>query len=194
MDDKAQVFLRNPKLLKALQAEEEAFSEASRGAHRSNYKNDFKNNMNSQDWFRRLAEFLQEYENSEYRDFPRGAEVFGRMRRLMESFAAGKIPDPVLLATSKDGGAWWPGERADIAIAVYYAQAAKAGEIKDGKYNKTIRELYEVQDRTVRRWIKDADSICDGINRPDISHLSDTLQTCGRRYAQSRTGRKAADE
>ncbi|MEL6839811.1 MAG: hypothetical protein AAFP85_11010 [Pseudomonadota bacterium] len=192
--DKAELFLRKPDLLQALKDEEIAFELAKKSANMSEYEPTSGNVLKAQDCFQASARFLAEIEKAEYQDFERAAECLRRVRVLLEHLSLGKMMEPIKLATYSDGGSWWPAERKCIAVAVFYIDAVRNGEISDKAFNKTIREAYSVDARTVRRWCERADQICEGVQRPLPDHLLSAVKNMGARYKAARSGRKAAPE
>lgn len=193
MNDKASDFANSPELLKALENEEIAFQIAADFARKTEYEHSDGNSIRAQDWFHELAQFFSEYRKHEFGDFSRGSEIFGRVQRLLEALAIGKLPDPVRLATIREGNKRWPAERKDVATAVFYVEAARNGEIVDRSFNKTVCLHYNVQPQTVRRWVRDRDQICEGIKKPPVSRLPALMEAHGRRYKSARTGRKSAE-
>lgn len=84
-------------------------------------------------------------------------------------------------------------ERRDVAHAIFYVQACKSGEIADRAYNMSVRGAYNVTASAVRKWIKDADRLCAGIERPGSPEaIARQMHICGARYA--RIGRGAPSE
>lgn len=181
------------RLHKAREMEVERFDKACKVASESEYAHSARNYLLSKEWFEASEALLREC-RVWIADHPNGTSIadegLGRIEGLLHHFAHGVVPDPVRLATQKDGNPMWPGERRDIAMAVFYADYAKSQKIDDPKYNKTIRQLYRVDDRTVRRWINKGDEICAGIDRPLAGLVENSIANCGARYARNRTGRK----
>jgi hypothetical protein len=83
-----------------------------------------------------------------------------------ESLAAGFMPKQFSDATRRSGARkYHPQERIDIQAAVDYIAAAKAGLFDDKSPAKTIKLRFAVDEKTVRRWVKE--------NKPrDLSSFS----------------------
>lgn len=173
--------------------EVERFDRAAKIAEETNFAHSDRNHLLSKEWFEASEALLKECRLWISKQ-PSGTSIadegLARIEGILHHLSQGLMPDPIRLATLKDGNPMWPGERHDIAMAVFYAQAAKRGEISDRKHNKTIRNLYSVDDSTVRRWIRGADEICANITQPEASKLSNAIQIAGQRYSTLRTGRK----
>ena len=137
----------------------------------------------AQDWFRASASLLAQFrEQSRLGLTPEvPIEAIDRLANLAKHFADGR-EHPVAAAARDNERGYWPAERRGLAVAVFYARAAKAGEVNDRFYNKTIREAYGVRDRTVRRWIADGERICAGFAPPDASRLPEMLNLAGGQY------------
>lgn len=179
-------------LAEKIAAEHHAFSIAWSHAEKTDYSKTAGNQNRALDWFKSLEEFLDAYRNANHQSFSDEDVILGRLQGLVRAFAVGKIPDVVKLAAQKDGNPWWPKEREDIAMAIYYVEAAKSGAIQNTAYNKFIRDHFGVQPQTVRRWVKDKDRICEGISAPASSVLERDILKRGERYKSWRSGRKGA--
>lgn len=163
-----------------IEQERELYEKAARVADRAG---PVQNRRLAQEWFATSAKLLLQYYLQCQRGFepeiPLGA--IKRMSDLAEHFAAGYEPAVAKAARDKERN-YLPAHRRDVAVAVFYARAAKPGQIKDKSYNKTIREAYGVDERQVRRWIEDGDSICEGFAPPDLDKLPSMLSRAGGQY------------
>lgn len=115
---------------------------------------------------------------------PAPAVLLGRLANIAEELANGNLP--WLVADSADNARkYWRAERQDIAYAVFYVEACKAGKIRDRSVNKTVREAYNVTSRTVQRWVADRENICRGVFIGGLSpeELTGEMRTRGERYS-----------
>lgn len=180
-------------LIERLEAEERAFFSAKKvAANTAQGGSKVHNAVKAQDWFEAMALFLAEYRRSECEEFSRLSQAFHRIERMAEMLSAGIVPLPVEAATTLKGNCWSPGERRDVAAAVFYMDLAKSGDISDPSYNKTIRQHYDVQAQTVRRWWARRDEICSGLTTPPAALIGQQLAASGERYRRMRSGRGPA--
>lgn len=117
-----------------------------------------------------------------------------RLSKLSHDLGQGIVPEVVRDASKGRIGRpiGWD-ERRDIANAIYYIDACKAGMIADRAYNMTVRQVYQVTSRTVQKWMQNADTLCANVPRalsPD--EITNRMHVSGKRYA--RIGRGAASE
>jgi hypothetical protein len=93
-------------------------------------------------------------------------ELTTDLETLFELLADGIMPEPFSGATKGSGARkYHPQERRDIQAAVDYIAAAKAGLLDDKSPAKTIKLRFAVDEKTVRRWVKE--------NKPrDLSSFS----------------------
>lgn len=125
---------------------------------------------------------------------PYPAYAFERLTRITHDLSKGVVSPAILDAGKGNNGRPMTFfERRDIAHAVYYIQAVKAGALEDQSWNKTVRDTYNVSQRAVRRWQENADTICFLVPKPiSAKQATRRMREGGERY--SRIGRGAPSE
>jgi hypothetical protein len=114
-------------------------------------------------------------------------EALNRVKILLEDLSVGQMSDPIDAAVSRPGRRERTRlERRDIAIAVFYVQAAKKGDIPDRAYIKTVAEAYDVDRTAVQTWVRDRDRICAKVTRPVVELLKKRMLQAAKRYRCNR--------
>ena len=151
----------------------------------------------AREWFAASARLLQEHMTSHIAIHEGGplepypCDAIGRAFKLMQTLSTGNIPQPVWDITAGGGHPnRWPGIRQDLATAVDYIRLAKAGEIEDRKFIKTVAEAFQVDRTTVHGWCKDSERICDGFRETPAKAFPRALRIAGARYHYNRTGKR----
>lgn len=151
----------------------------------------------ARDWLAASASLLREHgkavlETEEGGSVePRLYFALVRAANLIEALSCGRTPKAVKDAIGTGGRPeWWPGERADIAVAIQYIELAKAGALKDHRFIVTVSEAFQVDRTTVYLWQKDKERICDGIPQSYPHQFPIKLKEAGARYHFNRTGER----
>ena len=107
---------------------------------------------------------------------------------------AGKLPEPIELMVRPGAPGVGPQESRDIAIAVVYRKAVKAGLIANRAPAKTLAENFGVTTKTVRRWVQNSIAeISDFFPEAQTEQvradmIADAMPKAGIRYRQAGRG------
>lgn len=154
----------------------------------------------ARDWFAASGELLTEFARSHGPDHegaphsPVPVEAIARTARLFETLSAGLLDDAIRDAIGRKGTGghpqMWPGQRRDIAVALRYIDAARAGAIADRAFIKTVTEAFQVDRTTVNKWLQRREIILDGHPEWPADQLLMMLRTAGARYHFNRKGER----
>lgn len=180
--------------LDLLEAEKRAFDKAAKAAWDFPEGSAKRHNL-SCEWFAASADLLQEFclaiDRPYVAERPPIDAVF-RLSRIAEMLSTGNCPDPVTDAlTAKGRPGWFPAERRHIAIAVFYVEAVRTGDLIDRAPIKTVREAFGVSSRAVHGWLHRRDEICDGVPSPPLGDLKQMVRNAGEMYRRFGRGATA---
>ncbi|MEM8624437.1 MAG: hypothetical protein AAGG47_13050 [Pseudomonadota bacterium] len=155
----------------------------------------------AREWFEASARLIQEYSRSQMTRHegepltPYPASAIWRTSKIMESLAAGRLPQAVVDANAAGGRPdRWPAERRGIGIAIKYIEFARQGRIADRSFIKTVCDAFKVDRTTVRGWLEHPDEFTRDMLPFYPEQVISLLPGEGARYHFNRTGGRTEGE
>lgn len=124
-------------------------------------------------------------------DTPFLYEPLLRIAKMLEALSVGKRVQAIEDVTVAGGRPErYPDERRDVAVALRYIEHARAREISDHAFIASVSKAFQVDRTTVRDWLKNRDSILEGLPELTASMCRAKLAQAGARYHFNRTGER----